>query len=186
MSRVGQKPIPIPKGVEVQVEAGNVLSCRGPKATLTRQLHPEITVEVGPEAILVARPTEQKRHKALHGLTRSLVANMVAGVTTGFEKRLEVYGMGYRSEVQGGDLVMQLGFSHPCRVPIPAGIEIEVQGNNLTVRGADKELVGQTAANIRKLRRMSVYRAGGTDMRGIRYAGEQIRFKATKVGKAAG
>jgi large subunit ribosomal protein L6 len=186
MSRVGQKPIPIPKGVEVKLGADNVISCRGPKGpALTRQLHSDMRVEVGRDAIVVARPSDQKRHRALHGLTRSLVANMVTGVTEGFEKRLEVYGMGYRSEVQGKELVMQLGFSHPCRLPIPEGVQVEVQGSNLTVRGPDKEVVGQFAASIRKLRPMSVYRAKGTDMRGIRYTGEYIRFKAAKGGKKA-
>jgi large subunit ribosomal protein L6 len=187
MSRVGLKPIPIPAGVAVELEAGNVVSCRGPQgATLVRRLHPDMQVVVEGDTILIRRPSDLKRHRALHGLTRSLVANMVTGVIQGFEKRLEVYGMGYRSEVQGQELVMQIGFSHPCRIPIPEGIGIEVQGNNITVRGADKELVGQIAANIKKLRKMSVYRAGGTDMRGIRYAGEQIRFKTAKSGKVGG
>ena len=187
MSRIGQKPIPIPQGVQVTLEAGNLFSCRGPEgATLVRRLHPEMVLEVGEGQILVKRPTEQKRHRALHGLTRSLVANMVTGVTTGFEKRLEVFGMGYRCEVQGKELVLQVGYSHPCRIPIPEGIQIETQGNNVIVRGADKELVGQIAANIKKLRKLSVYRPRGTDLRGIRYAGERTRFKAGKAGKVGG
>jgi len=185
MSRVGQQPIPIPKGVEIRVDAKNVVTCRGPSKgpELTQRMHPAMKIEVGDGEVTVSRPSDQKQHKALHGLTRSLIANMVTGVSEGYEKQLEVFGMGYRAEVQGQDLVLQLGYSHPCRVPIPEGIEIVVEGNRITVRGADKALVGQVAANIKKLRRMSVYRPRGQDLRGIRYVGEQIRFKAGKAGK---
>jgi large subunit ribosomal protein L6 len=184
MSRVGQQPIRVPQGVEVEIGADNVFSCRGPQgATLVRRLHPEMAIEVAGDTIVVKRPSDQKRHRALHGLTRSLVANMVTGVAGGFEKTLEVFGMGYRAEVQGRELVLQVGYSHPCRLPIPDQVEVQVQGNRVTVRGVDKELVGQFAANIKKLRKMSVYRPRGQDLRGIRYLGEQIRFKAGKAGK---
>lgn len=185
MSRVGQQPIPIPKGVEVRVDAENVVTCRGPNKgpELVQRMHPSMAIEVGDEQITVTRPSDLKEHKALHGLTRSLIANMVTGVVEGFEKQLEVFGMGYRAEVQGNEIVLQLGYSHPCRVPIPDGIAVEVQGNRIIVRGADKALVGQIAANIKKLRRMSVYRPRGQDLRGIRYVGEHIRFKAGKAGK---
>ena len=184
MSRVGQSPIPLPKGVTVRVGDDNVVSCKGPKGSeLTRQIHPDIRLDIRDDQILVTRPSDQKQHKALHGLTRSLVANMVTGVTEGFEKGLEVFGLGYRVEVDGNTLVLQVGYSHPCRVPIPDDLEVRLEQNRITVRGADKERVGQFAANVRKLRKMSVYRPRGTDLRGIRYVGEQTRFKAGKAGK---
>jgi large subunit ribosomal protein L6 len=186
MSRVGQQPIPIPKGVNVQVDADNVVTCRGPGkgGELSQRMHPAMSIDISEDQVVVTRPSDQKEHKSLHGLTRSLIANMVAGVVEGFEKQLEIFGMGYRAEVQGQELVLHLGYSHPCRVAIPDGIEIEVQGNRITVRGADKALVGQTAANIKQLRKMSVYRPRGQDLRGIRYVGEHTRFKAGKAGKA--
>jgi large subunit ribosomal protein L6 len=185
MSRIGQQPVPIPKGVEITVTADNVVTCRGPGkgVELVQRMHPEIAVEVGDDEVIVTRPSDQKRHKALHGLTRSLIANMVTGVVDGYQKQLEVFGMGYRAEVQGKELVLQLGYSHPCRVSIPEGIEAEVEGNKISVRGADKMLVGQVAANIKKLRKISVYRPRGQDLRGIRYVGEHTRFKAGKAGK---
>lgn len=185
MSRVGQQPIPIPKGVEIRVDADNVVTCRGPQKgpQLVQRMHPAITIEIADDEVVVTRPSDQKEHKALHGLTRSLIANMLTGVVEGYEKQLEVFGMGYRAEVQGKELVLQLGYSHPCRVPIPDDIQIEVEGNRITVRGPDKALVGQVAANIKKLRKMSVYRPRGQDLRGIRYVGEHVRFKAGKAGK---
>ena len=187
MSRVGLSPIPLPKGVTVRVDENNVVSCKGPKGPeLIRQIHPEMRLEIGEDRILVTRPSDQKRHKALHGLTRSLVANMVTGVTEGFEKRLEVFGLGYRVELDGKTLVLQLGYSHPCRMPVPEDLDIQLEQNRVIVRGADKERVGQFAANIRKLRKMSVYRPRGSDLRGIRYVGETIRFKAGKAGKVGG
>ncbi len=187
MSRVGMSPIPLPKGVTVQVGEGNVVSCKGPKGLeLTRQIHPDMKVEVEDGVLRVKRPSDQRDHRALHGLTRSLIANMVTGVTEGFEKRLEVFGLGYRVELDGRTLVLQVGYSHPCRMPIPDGLDVQLEQNRIIVRGADRERVGQFAANIRKLRKMSVYRPRGTDLRGIRYVGEQIRFKAGKAGKVGG
>jgi large subunit ribosomal protein L6 len=187
MSRVGQSPIPLPKGVTVRVGEGNVVSCKGPNGPeLTRQIHPDMKLDIREDQVLVLRPSDEKQHKALHGLTRSLVANMVTGVTEGFAKRLEIFGLGYRTELDGRTLVLQVGYSHPCRMPIPEGLEVQLEPNRITVRGADKERIGQFAADIRKLRKMSVYRPRGTDLRGIRYAGEQIRFKAGKAGKVGG
>jgi large subunit ribosomal protein L6 len=187
MSRIGLSPIPLPKGVEVTVDDGNVVSCKGPSGLqLSRAIHPEMKLEIHADHVRVVRPSDQTTHKALHGLTRSLVANMVTGVTTGFEKRLEVFGLGYRVELDGRTLVLQVGYSHPCRIPIPDDLDIQLEQNRIIVRGADKERVGQLAANIRKLRKMSVYRPRGTDLRGIRYLGEQIRFKAGKSGKVGG
>ena len=184
MSRIGQSPIPIPSGVTVKVDANNTVSVKGPKAPeLKRTLPAAMTIEIEGNVITVKRPTEQRQHRSLHGLTRSLIANMVIGVTEGFKKELEFYGLGYRADVQGKDLVLQIGYSHECRVPIPKGLDAVVEGNKITISGADKELVGQIAANIRKLRKMSVYRPRGQDLRGIRYVGEQIRFKAGKAGK---
>jgi len=187
MSRIGLSPIPLPKGVTVRMGDDNVVSCKGPQGPeLTRRIHPDMKLDIQPDRILVLRPSDQKQHKALHGLTRSLVANMVTGVTDGFEKRLEVFGLGYRVELDGKTLVLQVGYSHQCRMPIPDDLEIQLEQNRITVRGADRERVGQFAANIRKLRKMSVYRPRGTDLRGIRYVGETIRFKAGKAGKVGG
>jgi large subunit ribosomal protein L6 len=183
MSRVGNSPIPIPPGVTLDVADDNTVTCRGPGGELTRKMHQAMGIVVADNRVVVSRPTEQKEHKALHGLTRSLINNMVVGVTEGFKKELEVFGLGYRVEVDGKALVLQIGYSHPCRVPIPDGLQVAVEGNRVTVSGADKERVGQLAANIRKLRKMSVYRPRGQDLRGIRYVGEQTRFKAGKAGK---
>jgi len=187
MSRIGQMPIPVPKGVTVRVDENNLFSCQGPRGSaLTRQIHPAMKLDIQDDRILVVRPSDQTEHKALHGLTRSLVANMVHGVTEGFEKRLEVFGLGYRVELDDRTLVLQIGYSQPCRIPIPDDLDVHVEQNRIAVRGADKERVGQFAANIKKLRKMSVYRPRGSDLRGIRYAGEKIRFKAGKAGKVGG
>ncbi|MBM3499412.1 MAG: 50S ribosomal protein L6 [Armatimonadetes bacterium] len=187
MSRIGLMPIPLPKGVTVTVDDANVVACKGPTGlALSRPIHRDMTLEIHDDHLLVKRPSDQREHRALHGLTRSLVANMVTGVTTGFEKRLEVFGLGYRAELDGRTLVLQVGYSHPCRIPIPDDLDIQLEQNRIIVRGADRERVGQLAANIRKLRKMSVYRPRGTDLRGIRYVGEKIRFKAGKAGKVGG
>ena len=181
MSRIGRMPIPLPAGVEVSQEGSN-LRVKGPLGTLQRTIHPEMTVEREDGAIRVVRPTDEPRHRALHGLTRTLINNMVTGVATGFTKNLEISGVGYRAQLQGQKLVLALGYSHPVEVDPPAGIEFRVETpTRLAVFGADKELVGQTAAYIRAQRKPEPYKG-----KGIRYAGEQILRKAGKAGKVGG
>ncbi len=179
MSRVGQSPVPIPSGVEIKIDGGRV-SVKGSKGELTRLLPEGISVAVEDEQILVSRDGDARDVRALHGLIRSLIANMVIGVTEGYEKRLEIHGVGYRAAKQGNDLEIQVGFSHSVHKKAPAGIEFEVaQPTRITVRGIDKELVGQTAAEIRAIRKPEPYKA-----KGIRYEGEHIRRKAGKAAKA--
>jgi large subunit ribosomal protein L6 len=174
-------PIPLPGGVEI-TQDGAHLTVSGPLGTLERDLHPDMSVERADGELRVVRPTDEPRHRALHGLTRSLVANMVTGVTTGFTKNLEISGVGYRAQLQGPKLVLALGYSHPVEVDPPAGIEFRVESpTRLGVFGADKELVGQTAAYIRAQRKPEPYKG-----KGIRYAGEQILRKAGKTGKVGG
>ncbi len=181
MSRIGRMPIPLPDGVEI-TQDGNRLTVKGPLGTLEREIHPEMTVERNDGQLQVVRPSDQPRHRALHGLTRTLVANMVTGVTTGFTRALEVSGVGYRAQLQGQKLVLALGYSHPVEVDPPAGIEFRVETpTKLAVFGADKELVGQTAAYIRSRRKPEPYKG-----KGIRYAGEHILRKAGKAGKVGG
>ena len=181
MSRIGRMPIPLPSGVEVTQE-GSTLRVKGPLGTLERRIHPEIRVEREDGVLNVIRPTDEPRHRALHGLTRSLVNNMVNGVATGFTKNLEISGVGYRAQLQGPKLVLALGYSHPVEVDPPAGIEFRLESpTRLSVFGADKELVGQTAAHIRAQRKPEPYKG-----KGIRYAGEQILRKAGKAGKVGG
>ncbi|HOU23890.1 MAG: 50S ribosomal protein L6 [Chloroflexi bacterium ADurb.Bin180] len=179
MSRIGRLPIKLPKGVEVKLE-GETLTVKGPKGVLTRILDPQIKVELADGQLVMSRSSDEPSVRALHGMTRALVALMVSGVAVGFRKSLEIVGVGYRGEVQGDDLVMQLGFSHPVRYPPPAGIKIVVeQGNRIIhVDGIDKELVGEVAAEIRALRSPEPYKGVG-----IRYMGEQVRRKAGKAGK---
>jgi large subunit ribosomal protein L6 len=178
MSRIGRMPIPLPSGVEVTQE-GATLSVRGPLGTLERSIHPEMVVERGDGELRVVRPSDEPRHRALHGLTRTLVNNMVVGVTTGFTKGLEISGVGYRAQLQGTKLVLALGYSHPVEVDPPDGISFQLETpTRLAVVGADKELVGQTAAYIRSRRKPEPYKG-----KGIRYAGEQILRKAGKAGK---
>ena len=178
MSRIGRMPIPLPAGVEVSQEGSN-LRVKGPLGTLQRTIHPEMTLEREDGAIRVVRPSDEPRHRALHGLTRTLINNMVTGVATGFTKNLEISGVGYRAQLQGQKLVLALGYSHPVEVDPPAGIEFRVETpTRLAVFGADKELVGQTAAYIRAQRKPEPYKG-----KGIRYAGEQILRKAGKAGK---
>ena len=175
MSRIGRKPIEIPSGVTLNLE-GSKISVRGPKGTLSRELHPDMKVTVDGGTILVERPSDSKKHKSLHGLTRTLINNMVIGVTQGYEKTLELSGVGYRAQMSGNKLILNLGFSKPCEIVPPEGIEIEVpQPNRVIVRGIDKVVVGQVAADIRRLRPPEPYR--GT---GVRYAGEVIRRKVVK------
>jgi len=181
MSRIGRMPIALPSGVEVTQE-GRRLRVKGPLGTLEREIHPEISVEREDGALRVVRPSDQPRHRALHGLTRTLVNNMVTGVTSGFSKGLEISGVGYRATLQGTKLVLALGYSHPVEVEPPTGIEFRVETpTRLAVFGADKELVGQVAAYIRSRRKPEPYKG-----KGIRYAGEQILRKAGKAGKVGG
>ena len=177
MSRIGRKPIPVPAGVTVSIEP-ELVRVNGPKGELTERIHRDITVEQEGEELLVTRPTDRGEHRALHGLTRSLVANMVEGVTDGFAKTLEIQGVGYRAALKGRDLELALGYSHPVPIKAPDGIEFEVpQPTRVIVRGISKQLVGEIAANIRKQRPPEPYKG-----KGIRYEGEYV---ARKVGKRA-
>src|SRR5918995_813745 len=177
MSRIGKQPIAIPDGVEVDVKPGTV-KVKGPKGELTQEVSREMTVSLDDGTLTVTRPTDRGGHRALHGLTRSLIANMVQGVTEGYERRLEIQGVGYRAQLRGKALEMSLGFSHPVTVEAPEGIEFEVpQPTEVVVRGIDKQLVGEIAARIRKRRPPEPYKG-----KGVRYAGEHV---ARKVGKRA-
>ncbi len=181
MSRIGRMPIALPEGVEV-VQEGSRLQVKGPLGTLEREIHPEMKLERSDGQLQVVRPSDEPRHRALHGLTRTLVSNMVTGVTAGFTRALEISGVGYRAQLQGEKLVLALGFSHPVEVDPPAGIEFRVESpTRLSVFGADKELVGQTAAYIRSRRKPEPYKG-----KGIKYAGEHILRKAGKAGKVGG
>lgn len=179
MSRIGKAPIAVPTGVEVTVN-GRRVSVTGPKGTLERQIPGEITVRQDDGQVLVERPDDERQSRAMHGLVRSLVNNMVVGVTDGFTKELEIVGVGYRATASGPTAVdLALGFSHPVRVEAPAGVSFEVPAaNRISVKGSDKELVGQVAANIRKLRKPEPYKG-----KGVRYAGEFVARKAGKTGK---
>jgi large subunit ribosomal protein L6 len=177
MSRIGRKPIAIPDGVSIDVKPGHV-SVKGPKGELGQDISAAMRIEQENGTLSVGRPTDRGEHRALHGLTRSLIANMVEGVTEGFEKRLEIQGVGFRAQLKGNGLELALGFSHPVSIPAPDGIEFEVpQPTEVVVRGIDKQLVGQVAADIRKRRPPEPYKG-----KGIRYAGEHV---ARKVGKRA-
>ncbi len=178
MSRIGKKPIQIPDNVEVNVTE-NEVTVKGPKGELTKTLDRAITVEQNDGELLVKRPTDNKRHRSLHGLYRSLIANMVEGVSNGFEKRLEIVGVGYRAQMQGNNLVLNVGYSHPVTIESPENIEIDVPKNNqIVVKGPEKEVVGQVAARIRYVRKPEPYKG-----KGIRYADEQIVQKVGKTGK---
>jgi large subunit ribosomal protein L6 len=177
MSRIGRKPVAVPDAVSVSIAPGNI-AVKGPKGELTQTYSQEMTVSQEDGTILVARPTDRGEHRALHGLTRSLIANMVEGVTDGFEKRLEIQGVGYRAALKGKNLELALGYSHPVSIEAPAGIEFEVpQPTEIIIRGIDKQLVGQVAADIRKRRPPEPYKG-----KGIRYRDEQV---LRKVGKRA-
>lgn len=177
MSRIGKIPVQIPQGVQVDMD-NNFMTVRGPKGTVSRQLHPDMTIERNDGELLVTRPTDNRMHRSLHGLTRSLVFNMVTGVTAGYTRRLEVSGVGYRVQQAGTNLILQLGFSHPVQVDPPEGVTLAAEGNNkIVVSGIDKELVGETAARIRRMRKPEPYKG-----KGIRYAEEQVRRKVGKTG----
>lgn len=178
MSRIGRQPITVPQGVEVKID-GNLVVVKGPNGELSRELHRDMIIEMEGDQILVKRPSEDKFHRSLHGLTRTLVSNMIEGVTKGFERTLELIGVGYRAAKQGNKLVLTVGYSHPVEIEPKPGIEIEVPvATKIIVKGADKEAVGALAANIREVREPEPYKG-----KGIKYENERIR---RKVGKAGG
>ncbi len=181
MSRIGRLPITVPSGVDVTID-GRTVTVKGPKGTLSRALHPDMTLSREDETLVVTRPTEQKTHRQLHGLTRTLVNNMVVGVTDGYRKGLEITGVGYRAALSGRKLTLNLGYSHPIEIEPPEGITFEVENpTRLAVVGIDKELVGQIAAKVRSTRKPEPYKG-----KGVRYSGEYIRRKAGKAGKIGG
>ena len=179
MSRIGKLPIPVPSGVDVTID-GQLVTVKGPKGTLSHTVAEPITVERAEDGTLaVKRPNDERQNRALHGLTRSLVNNLVVGVTQGYEKKLEIHGVGYRVLARGSDLEFSLGFSHPVKVSPPEGITFTVEAaTRFSVQGIDKQRVGEVAANIRKLRKPDPYKG-----KGVRYAGEKIRRKVGKTGK---
>ncbi|MGH2554416.1 MAG: 50S ribosomal protein L6 [Actinomycetota bacterium] len=180
MSRIGKQPIAIPAGVEIAVD-GSRVSVKGPKGTLEQVFHADMLIVMEDGSLRVERPTDERLHRSLHGLTRTLLANMVEGVTNGYEKRLEIVGVGYRATLKDSDLELAVGFSHPVTFRPPDGIEFEVPAaNRITIRGIDKQLVGEVAAEIRKIRKPEPYKG-----KGIRYEGEYVRKKAGKAAKGA-
>ena len=181
MSRIGKMPITVPSGVKVNMD-GNTVTVSGPKGELSRSLPEEMLIKMEGDTIEVSRPSDNKKHRAYHGLTRSLLANMVEGVSKGFEKTLEIVGVGYRAEKTGDNLTIRIGYSHPVEViPLP-GTTLDVEGNNrIKVTGANKEMVGEMAAKIRAIRRPDSYKG-----KGIRYAGEVVHLKPGKAGKVVG
>jgi large subunit ribosomal protein L6 len=178
MSRIGKQPIAVPSGVEVSID-GTRVSVKGPKGALEQTFREEMRIVQEDGTIRVERPSDERLHRSLHGLTRTLVSNMIEGVTNGYEKRLEIVGVGYRAALKGSDLELAVGFSHQVNVPAPDGIEFEVPApNRIVVRGIDKQLVGEVAATIRKVRKPEPYKG-----KGIRYEGEYVRKKAGKAAK---
>lgn len=178
MSRIGKKPIEIPEGVTINVNNHHV-TVRGPKGELSRSFSPDIDINIEENVVTISRPSDAKEHRALHGTTRAVLANMVEGVSKGFEKRLELIGVGYRAQKQGSKLVLNVGYSHPVEFEPEAGVEVEVPANTkITVKGIDKERVGALAANIRQVRPPEPYKG-----KGIRYEGEYVRRKEGKTGK---
>lgn len=179
MSRIGRLPVALPQGVAVTVEADNTVTVKGPKGTLSRKMSKAITIKVEENELVVTRPNDDKENRALHGLTRALLQNMVTGVTQGYQKALELVGVGYRASKQGRKLVLNVGYSHPVEIEPAEGIEIDVPAaTQVVVKGIDKEIVGQTAAVIRAVRKPEPYKG-----KGIKYAGEVIRRKEGKTGK---
>jgi large subunit ribosomal protein L6 len=177
MSRIGRKPVVVPKGVTLQLD-GNAVAVKGPRGELRRMLHPDMQVALADGQFTVVRPSEEKRHKALHGLTRTLVQNMVEGVSKGFVKTLEIQGVGYKAEAKPYGVNLVVGYSHPVKYEAPKGIKISVDNNTVVkIEGADKELVGQVAAELRAVRPPEPYKG-----KGIRYQGEHVRRKAGKTG----
>lgn len=182
MSRIGRMPISIPTGVQVDIK-GRHVTVKGPKGELNRSFHPDMTIAIRDGHIVVTRPTDNRQHRALHGLTRALLANMVTGVTKGYRKDLEIHGVGYRAEVRSDSLILHVGFSHLVEIAPPSGISfsIEDRGKTIVVEGPDKELVGEMAAKVRRVRPPEPYKG-----KGIRYVGEHVRHKAGKAGKVVG
>ena len=178
MSRIGKMPIAIPAGVTIDIAENNTITVKGPKGTLSRVLSPDMEIKVEGAEIVVNRPNDLKRNKSLHGLTRTLINNMVIGVTQGYEKSLEINGVGYKAAKEGKKLVLSLGYSHPVNMMDPEGIESTVDNNKIIIKGIDKEKVGQYAAEIRDKRRPEPYKG-----KGIKYSDEVIRRKAGKTGK---
>jgi len=178
MSRIGRQPVTVPNNVQVTIAEDNNVIVKGPKGELNRQFPRTMQLNREDDAITVVRPNDEGKQRALHGLSRSLLDNMVVGVTTGFTKTLEVQGVGYRAQLQGTNLQLALGFSHPVIIPPPEGITFALEGPRIHIQGIDKELIGQVAANIRKLRPPEPYKG-----KGIRYLGERVRRKAGKAGK---
>ncbi|MGI6040783.1 MAG: 50S ribosomal protein L6 [Candidatus Alectryocaccobium sp.] len=178
MSRIGRLPVVVPAGVTVEIKEGNTVTVKGPKGTLERTLPSEMSIKLEDGHVVVTRPNDLKKMKSLHGLTRTLIHNMVVGVSEGYVKSLEVNGVGYRAAKQGNKLVLNLGYSHPVEMIDPDGIESAVDGNKITVKGIDKEKVGQYAAEIREKRKPEPYKG-----KGIKYADEVIRRKVGKTGK---
>ena len=177
MSRIGKKPVPVPNGVTVTMD-GSAITVKGPKGELSRKLHPDMQVKVEDGVVNVGRPSDEQNHRALHGLTRSLIANMVEGVTQGYKKQLEITGVGYKAEVKPFGLQLALGYSHPLEYRAPAGIKLTApQPTVVIIEGPDKEKVGQVAAEIRLLRKPEPYKG-----KGVKYQGEQVRRKAGKAG----
>lgn len=186
MSRIGKKPVTLPKGVDVTITEGNLVTVKGPKGTLTQQLHPDMIIAQENGSLTVSRPSDNKLHRSLHGLTRTLVSNMVVGVTDGWQRALEINGVGYRAVLEGKTLVLNLGFSHQVRLDPPADVQYVVgerksanEPLGLMVRGIDKQVVGEEAARIRGLRPPEPYKG-----KGVKYVEEKIRRKAGKTGKA--
>jgi large subunit ribosomal protein L6 len=181
MSRIGQLPIPLPKGVTVDIQ-GNEVIVKGPKGELHRSFHPAMSIALKDGSLVVSRPSDQKIYRALHGLTRSLLANMVEGVEKGFERSLEIVGVGYRAQKAGDNLVLQVGYTHPVEISPAPGISLLTEGpNRIKVFGIDKELVGEVAARIRQVHPPDHYKG-----KGIRYVGERVRLKPGKAGRAVG
>ncbi len=179
MSRIGKKPIEVPAGVTVTVEANNTVTVKGPKGELTRSFNPDITITQEENVLTLTRPSDSKEHRTIHGTTRAVLANMVEGVSKGFERSLELIGVGYRAQKQGNKLVLNVGYSHPVEIEPEQGIEIEVPSNTkIIVKGTNKERVGALAANIRDVRPPEPYKG-----KGIRYEGEHVRRKEGKTGK---
>ncbi len=179
MSRIGRQPVPVPEKVQVRIE-GSRVTVEGPRGQLTREFHPDMKIELKDDSVVVSRSSDHRQQRALHGLTRALLNNMVVGVTDGFRKVLEIQGVGYRAEMSGQNLIMNLGYSHPIEVEPPPNVafSIEPRTKLVTVEGIDKEVVGQVAADIRKLRPPEPYKG-----KGVRYQGEHVRRKAGKAGK---